>query len=245
VAAEIRGAHAPRARARRLSERTFSAIAHRSAQDGFGEAPKPAREARALPGPARHAFTIIELLIVIAIILVLAGLILATSGYVQTKGKRSRAEAEIAAISAALENYKADNGVYPSDSATTEKLAANVDPDGGDPRITTFTDSSKYLYKSLSGDSDGDPTTSSSSDTKNYFGAALKPSMLSPNPPAPNTILRDPFGYSYGYSTIKAAFPALANGYNLTFDLWSTCGETGKKSNESFPTYQGRWIKNW
>ncbi len=59
---------------------------------------------------AQYAFTIVELLIVIAIILVLAGLILATSGYVQTKGKRSRAEAEIAAISAALENYKADNG---------------------------------------------------------------------------------------------------------------------------------------
>ena len=52
------------------------------------------------------AFTIVEVLIVIAIILVLAGLILATSGYVQTKGKRSRAEAEIAAISTALENYK-------------------------------------------------------------------------------------------------------------------------------------------
>ena len=59
----------------------------------------------------QRAFTIVELLIVIAIILVLAGLILATSGYVQTKAKRSRAEAEIAAISAALENYKADNGI--------------------------------------------------------------------------------------------------------------------------------------
>ena len=66
---------------------------------------------------AARAFTIIELLVVMTIILVLAGLILATSGYVQNKGKRSRAEAEIAAISAALENYKADNGIYPSDTA--------------------------------------------------------------------------------------------------------------------------------
>ena len=46
----------------------------------------------------------------------LAGLILATSGYVQKKGPRSRAEAEIAALSAALESYKADNGIYPSQS---------------------------------------------------------------------------------------------------------------------------------
>src|SRR6476469_5087799 len=62
---------------------------------------------------AGSAFTLIELLIVMAIIIVLAGLILATANYVQKKGYRSRAEAEIAAISAALENYKADNGVYP------------------------------------------------------------------------------------------------------------------------------------
>ena len=35
-------------------------------------------------------FTILELLIVMSIIIVLAGLILATSGYVQKKGARSR-----------------------------------------------------------------------------------------------------------------------------------------------------------
>ena len=52
-------------------------------------------------------FTIFELLIVIAIISTLAGLILATSGYVQTKGKRARAEAEIAAM-IALKQYLAD-----------------------------------------------------------------------------------------------------------------------------------------
>jgi prepilin-type N-terminal cleavage/methylation domain-containing protein len=190
----------------------------------------------------RSAFTIIEVLIVMAIILVLAGLILATSGYVQNKGRRSRAEAEIAAISAAMENYKADNGIYPRDSKT-DALAADADPDGGNPG--TFVDSSKSLYKALSGDSDGDPTTSTASDTKNYFGGALKPTMLSPNPPAAETFIRDPFGYSYGYSTIKAAAPTGANGYNPTYDLWSTSGETGKKSGETFATYQQRWIKNW
>ncbi|MEY2539964.1 MAG: hypothetical protein QOG67_3704, partial [Verrucomicrobiota bacterium] len=40
------------------------------------------------------AFTVLELLIVISIIIVLAGLTLATMGYVQNKGGRSRAEAE-------------------------------------------------------------------------------------------------------------------------------------------------------
>ena len=44
-----------------------------------------------------RGFTIIELIIVMGIILVLAGLILGTSGYVNRKGATSRAEAEIKA----------------------------------------------------------------------------------------------------------------------------------------------------
>ena len=51
---------------------------------------------------------------VIIIILILAGLILSISSYVQNKGARARAETEIAAMSAALESYKADNGIYPT-----------------------------------------------------------------------------------------------------------------------------------
>src|SRR5213078_3464989 len=71
---------------------------------------------------AEGAFTLIELLVVIAIIIILAGLILTTSGYVQRKGARARAETEIAAMSSALESYKADNGIYPRDASTTEQL---------------------------------------------------------------------------------------------------------------------------
>src|SRR6267378_5092710 len=72
---------------------------------------------------AEGAVTIIELLMVIIIILILAGLILSISSYVQNKGARARAETEIAAMSAALESYKADNGIYPRTNAT-DLLAA-------------------------------------------------------------------------------------------------------------------------
>src|SRR5438876_10475559 len=64
---------------------------------------------------AEGAVTIIEMLVVILIILILAALILAASNYVQTKAARARAETEIAAMSAALESYKADNWIYPRD----------------------------------------------------------------------------------------------------------------------------------
>ncbi len=107
---------------------------------------------------ARGAFTILELLVVITIIIALAGLILATVGYVQKKGARSRAEAEIAAISAALESYKADNGTYPRSADTDNSTqAASVDPAGGNP--ANFLLACRYLYVALSGDSDGNPTT--------------------------------------------------------------------------------------
>ena len=76
-----------------------------------------------LPGTSRgvrryNAFTLIELIVVVSIIAVLGALVLSTVGYARKKGARARAETEIAAISAACENYKADNGVYPSNSDT-------------------------------------------------------------------------------------------------------------------------------
>src|SRR5438093_3817662 len=74
----------------------------------------------------KSAFTLIELIVVTTVIIILTGLVLSTVGYVQKKGARARAEAEIAAMSAALESYKADNGIYPRDS-NTDALTAVTD----------------------------------------------------------------------------------------------------------------------
>jgi type II secretory pathway pseudopilin PulG len=184
------------------------------------------------PGPrsaaaATDAFTIFELLVVITIIITLAGLILATSGYVQKKGARSRAEAEIAAISAACENYKADNGTYPTDANTTEKLDANSSLNPSSYKMASL-----YLYEQLSGDTNA--TRQPSSSAKSYF--SFKSNMLLPPSTANVVAIRDPFGNSYGYSTIRAATGT--GGYNPTYDLWSTAG--GTTAND-IPG----WIKNW
>lgn len=69
------------------------------------------------------AFTLIELLAVVALIAVLAGLTLAGLGYVQQESARSRAEAEVAALSAAIESFKMDYGSYP---ASAEVLYAEI-----------------------------------------------------------------------------------------------------------------------
>lgn len=179
----------------------------------------------------RQAFTIIELVVVISIIIILAGLILATTGYVQKKGARSRAETEIAAVSAAMESYKADNAIYPRDASKTDA----VDPTAS-PIPTTAT---QYLYEQLSGNSAA--TLQPMSGAKSYF--AFKPQMLAGNKDANGnltsvTYIRDPFGNPYGYSTAKNANPSGSIGYNPTFDLWST-------ANANPATDQNQWVKNW
>ena len=174
---------------------------------------------------SRRAFTLIELLIVMAIIIVLAGLILATANYVQKKGQRSRAEAEIAAISAALENYKADNGVYPRDSITDNLDVATT-------TVTDYDPPNLKLYEYLSGDANHDR----SPENKTYF--AFKPNQLRPvDQSQAVTAIRDPFGNSYGYSTMKAS-DSTKHGYNPTFDLWSI-------ADSAAGTDQSKWIKNW
>ncbi len=98
----------------------------------------------------RAAFTIIELLVVIALIIILAGLVLSTIGYVQNKASRSRAETEIAAISAALENYKSDNGIYPRDptaNTATDKLDARTMKDAANANAAAYQLASLVLYR--------------------------------------------------------------------------------------------------
>lgn len=66
---------------------------------------------------ALRGFTLIELLVVITVMAILAGLVLSTAGYIQKKSARSRAEAEVAALLAALESYKVEYGAYPASGA--------------------------------------------------------------------------------------------------------------------------------
>jgi hypothetical protein len=133
-------------------------------------------------------------------------------------------------MSAALESYKADNGIYPRDATKTDTLdpAANIN-------WANYALASLYLYKELSGDTNA--TRQPLAGAKTYF--AFKPNQLSPTDQTQNiTAIRDPFGNSYGYSTAKAASPSGTVGYNSTFDLWITAGATSGAN-------QTQWIKNW
>ena len=177
------------------------------------------------------------MLVVIMIIFILAALVLAASSYVQNKGARARAETEIAAMSAALESYKADNGTYPRNNSTdTLDARTNLTP-APLPSPNPYTSASFYLYSQLSGlDQNQQPVVG----MRSYF--AFRPQMLGHATGNTTTVtyLRDPFGNSYGYSTSQAANPGGAAGYNPTYDLWSA-GSTASAT----PTPPTAWIKNW
>jgi prepilin-type N-terminal cleavage/methylation domain-containing protein len=73
------------------------------------------------------AFTLIELLVVIAVIAILAGLTLAAMGGIQKRGARAKAESDIQALSAAIEEYRRDFGVFPP--ANSNALYAELTSD--------------------------------------------------------------------------------------------------------------------
>jgi type II secretory pathway pseudopilin PulG len=58
-------------------------------------------------------------MVVVAVVAILAGLTLGGMGYVNRKSAASRAQTEVAALSAAIESYKLDIGAYPSNNTTT------------------------------------------------------------------------------------------------------------------------------
>jgi prepilin-type N-terminal cleavage/methylation domain-containing protein len=200
----------------------------------------------------RRAFTLIELVLVVGIITVLGALVLSTVGYARKKGARARAETEMAAMSAACENYKADNGIYvrgPGAAMTvgSTTIPANVTDTlnakaNGDPTSAIYGQTSLYLYTQLSGDLTGNQQASG----KTYF--AFKPQMLYTDSNGVVTAIKDPFGTSYGYSsygysTANQVDPA--QGYNPTFDLWSTAGLTANPPPSGTDTITPQWVKNW
>ncbi len=213
----------------------------------------------------RGAFTLIEMLVVMVVIAILAGIVLSIASLVQTKAARSRAQAEINALAGGCDAYKADNGSFPQDATTTDAL----DPRTAGTPTAAYEAASLYLYKQLSGDLDAngrnDPN-GATPEPKSYLPEFFKPGQISVNSTsAVGTagyvrFIKDPWGSSYGYSTKGAvaeqryrtdvltnpAATRQANqGYNPTYDLWTTAGKTTPPSPGNPGDITAVWIKNW
>ena len=147
----------------------------------------------------QSAFTLVELLAVITIIGILAGLTLGAAGAVRRHGATSTAKAEVAALQAACDRYYADYNFYPSN---TSAAPSAVNP-------TSYTSAGQVLFTSLFGTNQYNLPPSN----KRYFEP--KPAMVSSTTNA-NPHFIDPWGYAYGYNS---------DGTNAPL-IWSTAGQT-------------------
>jgi len=160
------------------------------------------------------AFTLIEMIVVMTIIVILSGLVVAVVGYVNRKAAMTRASTEIATFLNACQNYKADAGRYPQDTqiVTGANNKATFTPGDTDklkpkehlvPTSSEYSNAGKYLYQQLTGDKslDGIPD-----DGEPVYLKDFDPRMLKADRDVTGKIIKvycfwDPFGYPYGYST--------------------------------------------
>jgi prepilin-type N-terminal cleavage/methylation domain-containing protein len=164
------------------------------------------------------AFTLVELLAVITVIGILAGLTLGAAGAVRRHGANSTAKAEVAALQAACDRYYADYNSYPTttNSMPDPSSSSDVNPSPG----STYGTAGKALFNSLFGTNQYNLPPS----TKRYFEP--KPAMVSSATQADPYFI-DPWGYAYGYNS---------NGTNAPL-IWSTAGTTKGETN--------KWITSW
>ena len=219
--------------------------------------------------PSGPAFTLIETIVTMAVIIILAGVVLSISGHVGREGGRARARVEISAISAACEAYKADHGAYPQDKAAdfgrgvTDRLDPRQD---FIPTKAKYEEAGMFLYKEITGDrkgKTGEVPDGITDENERCYLKDINPKMVKIG--ETKVYFQDPFGYAYGYSTAAAlveqkfqhelktaaasATRGEPEGFNsASFDLWSTSG----RKPGSQPTEQkekelewAKWIKNW
>jgi type II secretory pathway pseudopilin PulG len=161
------------------------------------------------------AFTLIETITTLAIIVILAGIVVGVAGFVNNRSNRARAQGELKMLQTACDNYKADTGGYPQDVAATASTPGVTDIISPKqhfiPTSTEYEKSSEYLYKQLTGDKggasggnpDGVPDDGEPAYLKGYDQNKIlmveRDSMTRKIKKVKG--FQDPWGYYYGYST--------------------------------------------
>lgn len=106
---------------------------------------------------AQEGFTLIEIMVVIAIIGLLATLVVQSLRGATDKAKRTKAMADIAELKTALDRYYIDNGSYPTTDQGLNALvtasgqgaqAANYEEGGYIRRIPADPWGNQYIYQS-------------------------------------------------------------------------------------------------
>ena len=170
----------------------------------------PARQCKSETG-----FTLVELLGVIVVIAILAGITLGGAGAVRRHAAVGQAKAEIAALEAACARFQSELGFYPSNTSANPTTAFNP---------SAYSAAGSALFNNLFGTNQFNRAAG----TKRYFEP--KASMVS-STNAANPYFIDPWGYAYGY---------YSNGTNAPL-IWSTASQTVQAGTNKWIT---SWPRN-
>jgi len=157
-----------------------------------------------------RSFTLVELLAVITIIGILAGLTLGAAGAVRRHAATSQAQSQIAALQAACDRYFADNNSYPTN--------VTVDPNSS-YTPSAYTTAGQTLFTALFGTNQYNRPPA----LKCYFQP--KPQMVS-STTGINPYFVDPWNNPYGYNSDGTYAPL----------IWSTAGSTNSSGTNKWIT---------
>ena len=168
-----------------------------------------------------RAFTLVEILVVMAIAALLMAMVLGLHGRVKAKQMESKLQVEMAAIELALENYKAKNGQYPPSESWGPTAYPLKDWKG------IRHSSPNLLYKQLC-ENDGRPFLPDIKNSQSAGGALLS------SAPA------DDGGFT------KWNFNSFDPVYNKnTYDLWVEIGDFGEDGKPGGGDDVVKVISNW
>jgi prepilin-type N-terminal cleavage/methylation domain-containing protein len=142
----------------------------------------------------RKGFTLIELMVVIAIIIILAAIAIPNYLNMTARAKKSRVQSDMATIATALETYKTDWGQYPASGTSGTTGAAEA---VNDPESTVF--------KALAGPDDG---------TSNQGGTGAD---LNVKDGTPNAVGEAPPINYIKYGTLKSMTNPIVSGTNVMY----------------------------
>ena len=151
-----------------------------------------------------RSFTLVELLAVIGIIVLLAGVILSTATYVNRKSLEAKTKSQLHQITLALEMYKNWAGYYPiAPSVAAREYSISHKWD------SSTTNNNMALYRALT-----------NRDSTGAFFLEIKADQIQANGVTTNFLV-DPYGNLWGYFSAADAI-SRTNQYNQrSYDLWS------------------------
>jgi len=226
-----------------------------------GSAPQWSR--RQTQWASRLGFTLVEMLAVVMVILLLAGLMIGVAGYVQKNMAITTTKAQIAALSAALESYKADWGHYPAttiarisssgfwESTNNWIMYRALSGANGGKQYLRFSTSQLRVSIASGGGSNGGLTNivDAWGMPYNYYCspstvfALVNNKYILTNYPAANTSINDNNGYSAGGQVNGGSFDLFSYGpdhatfvaTNLAYGSWNDGPwiNTGFKTNSA------------